>query len=59
VIRTTRTTRLAAFGLVAALALSACGGGGGFEEDGADPGAQTSAAGKADLNMLIASSGDA
>lgn len=58
-IRTTRTYRLAAFGLVAGLALSACGGGGGFEEAGADPSEQSSADGKADLNMLIASSGDA
>jgi multiple sugar transport system substrate-binding protein len=58
VIRTTSTYRLAAVGLMAGLALSACGGGG-FEEDSSDPGAQTSADGKADLKMLIASSGDA
>ena len=57
--RTTRTHRLAALSLAAGLALSACGGGGGFEEDGADSGEQSSAEGKADLKMLIASSGDA
>jgi len=57
--RTISTYRLAAVGVAAGLALSACGGGGGFEEDGADPGAQSSAEGKADLKMLIASSGDA
>jgi len=43
-------------GLVAALALSACGGGGGFEEGG---GEQSSTEGAAELTMLIASSGDA
>ena len=57
-IRTTSTYRLTAVGLVAGLALSACGGGG-FEEEGTDPGARTSVDGKADLNMLIGSSGDA
>jgi multiple sugar transport system substrate-binding protein len=58
VIRTTRTHRLAAVGLATGLALSACGGGG-FEEAGANSGAQTSADGKANLKMLIGSSGDA
>jgi len=57
-IRSTSTYRIAAVGLTACLVLSACGGGG-FAEDGDDPGAQTSADGKADLNVLIASSGDA
>lgn len=57
-IRTTRTHRVAALGLVAGLALSACGGGG-FDDDTSDPGSQSSADGKADLKVLIASSGDA
>ncbi len=56
--RTTNKRGLIAVGLAAGLALSACGGGG-FEEDGGDPGAQTSADGKVELTMLIASSGDA
>ncbi len=50
-----KKSHLLGVGLVAALALSACGGGG-FEEEG---GEQTSTEGEVELTMLIASSGDA
>ncbi len=55
-----RTRRTAALALVlgGTLFASACGGGGGFEEEGASS-APASASGPADLQMLIASSGDA
>jgi multiple sugar transport system substrate-binding protein len=55
-----RTRRTAALSLVlgGALLASACGGGGGFEEDSASS-APASASGPVQLQMLIASSGDA
>ncbi|MGD9958276.1 sugar ABC transporter substrate-binding protein [Nocardioides sp.] len=55
--RTTHTHRLIAVGLVAGLALSACGGGGFDDEEGST--SQSSGDGPVKLKMLIASSGDA
>ncbi len=55
--RTTRTATLS-IALTGALLLTACGGGGGFQDEGAST-APASASGPVDLKMLIASSGDA
>jgi multiple sugar transport system substrate-binding protein len=56
-----RTRRLAAFGIAAAaaVALSACGGGSGFEDEPTSGTSQGSQAGPVTLDVLIASSGDA
>ena len=53
-----RRVSLAAVALGSSLALAACGGGG-FEDDGAGSGEPASGSGKAELQVLIASSGDA
>ncbi len=61
-IRTRRPVRvgLAVLALGCSTALAACGGGGGFEEDTSDGGTEPSSQeGDADLEVLIASSGDA
>ena len=55
--RTTRSAALA-LALTGALTLTACGGGGGFEEEPSSS-APASASGPVQLQMLIASSGDA
>ncbi|HSO65010.1 MAG TPA: ABC transporter substrate-binding protein, partial [Ornithinibacter sp.] len=57
-IRTRRTATLALV-LGGTLLASACGGGGGGFEDESDASAPASASGPAQLQMLIASSGDA
>lgn len=56
-----RTCTTIALGLTASLALAACGGGSGFEEEGpaGESAAPASASGPASLVMLIASSGEA
>ena len=53
----TRFASLIGLGTAAVLGLTACGGDGGFEEDG--DGEQSQADGPVELSMLIASSGDA
>ena len=57
--RSRRRESGAALALASATVLAACGGGSGFDEEGSDSEGPTGGDGKASLQMLIASSGDA
>ena len=56
---TRRRAGLAALALASTAVLAACGGGSGFEEEGAGGGAEGPTSGDGQLEVLIASSGDA